>query len=179
MAWVAELKDRAGVSEAWKGFDKIIKQLAAFAPGGSPVPAPQMKKEGDVEIHFIELPIPTDDLLPHVAISKDRWILSTSPSLTKEITSKSSATGGTPLGNEWRLQPPAACDLAEAWLKVVDKDLAFFIHSSSDQKEFETLRPTFGELIRLGRSIQSIEWRVFSEGTETRNSTYIKLEDIK
>jgi hypothetical protein len=177
MAWVAELKNRAGVSEAWTGFDKIIKQLAALAPG--PLPAPQMKKEGDVEIHFIDLTIPTDDLLPHIAISKDRWILSTSPSLTKEITSKSSATGATPLGNEWRLQPPAACDLAEAWLKVMDKDPAFFFHSSSDQAEFAKLRPTFAELLKLGRSIQSLEWRIFSEGTETRNSTYLKLEDIK
>ena len=179
MAWVAELKDRAGVSEAWAGFSKIIKQLAAFAPGGSPVPEPQMKKDGDVEIHFIELPMPTDDLLPHVAISKDRWILSTAPSLTKEITTKASATGGSPLGSEWRMQVPAACDLAEAWLKIVDKDPAFFFHSSFDQKEFAKLRPTFGELLKLGRSIQSIEWRVFSEGSETRNSAYLKLEDVK
>jgi hypothetical protein len=179
MAWVSELKDRAGVSEAWKGFDKIIKQLAAFAPGGSPIPAPQMKKEGDVEIHFIEPPMPTDDFLPHVAISKDRWILSTSPSLTKEIASKPSASGGSPLGSEWRMQIPAACDLADAWLKVIDKDPAFFFHSSYDRNEFAKLRPTFGELVRLGRSIQSLEWRVFSEGSETRNSTWLKLEDLK
>ena len=178
-AWVAELKDRAGVSEAWAGFSKIIRQLAMFAPGGAPIPEPTMKKDGDVEIHFIELPMPTDDLLPHIAISKDRWILSTSPSLTKEITSKTSATGGSPLGNEWRMQVPAACDLAEAWLKVMDKDPAFFLHSSFDQKEFAKLRPTFGELVRLARSIQSLEWRVFSEGSETRNSAYLKLEDIR
>jgi hypothetical protein len=179
MAWVSDLKDRAGVSEAWKGFDKIIKQLAAFAPGGAPIPEPQMKKEGDVEIHFIEPPIPTDDFLPHVAITKDRWIISTSPSFTKEITSKPAVAGGAPLGSEWRVQIPAACDLAEAWLKVVDKDPATFLRSSSDAKEYAKLRPTLGELIRLGRSIQSLEWRVFSEGSETRNSTYLKLEDLK
>ena len=179
IAWVAELKDRAGVSEAWKGFDKIIRQLSAFAPGGSPVPEPQMKKDGDVEIHFIELPIPTDDLMPHIAISKDRWMIRTSPSLTKELTSKASATGGAPLGNEWRMQIPAACDLAEAWLKVVDKDPQTFFHSSFDQKEYATLRPTFGELLKLGCSIQSLEWRVFNEGSETRNSAYLKHEDIK
>ena len=178
-AWVADLKDRAGVSEAWKGFEKIIKQLAAFAPGGSPVPEPQMKKDGDVEIHFIELPLPTDDLMPHIAISKDRWIISTAPSLTKEIASRPSAAGGAPLGSEWRLQVPAFCDLADAWLKVIDKDSQTFFHSSFDQKEYAKLRPTFGELVKLGRSIQSLEWRVFSEGSETRNSAYLKLEDIK
>ncbi len=179
IAWVAELKNRAGVSEAWKGFDKIIKQVAAFAPGGAPIPAPQLKTEGDVEIHFIEPPIPTDDFLPHVAISKDRWILSSSPSLTKEISSKASATGGAPMGSEWRLQVPAVCDLAEAWLKAIDKNPAVFMRSSYDQREFAKLRPTFGDLVRLGRGIQSLEWRVFSEGSETRNSTYLKLEDIK
>ena len=179
IAWVAELKDRAGVSEAWKGFEKIIKQLAQLAPGGSPIPEPTMKKDGDVEIHFIELPFPTDDLLPHVAISKDRWIISTSPSLTKEITSKTSAAGGTPLGNELRMQIPAACDLAEAWLRIVDKDPSLFFSSSFDQKQYAQLRPTFGDLLKLGRSIQSLEWRVFSEGSETRNSTWLKLEDVK
>ena len=178
IAWIAELKDRAGVSEAWKGFEKIIKQLAALSPGGAPLPEPTMKMDGDVEIHFIELPVPTDDLLPHVAISKDRWIISTSPSLTKEITSKTSA-GGTPLGSELRMQIPAACDLVEAWLKVVDKDPAFFFHSSFDQKEYATLRPTFGDLLKLARSILSLEVRTFSEGSEARNSVWLKLDDVK
>ncbi len=177
IAWVAQLKDRAGVSEAWAGFSKVIKQLAAFAPGG--VPDPVMKKEGDVELHYLELPIPTDDLLPHVAISKDRWIISTSPSFTKELTAKAAATGGSPLGAEMRLQVPAICDLAEAWLKVVDKDPNAFFHGSNDQKEYTQMRPTFGDLIKLGRSIQSLEWRMFSEEGAARNSMHLKLEDVK
>lgn len=178
IAWVAELKDRAGVSDAWTGFSKIIKQLAAFAPGGG-VPDPVMKKEGDTEIHYVELPIPTDDLLPHIAISKDRWIISTSPSLTKEIVSKSPAAGGYPLGGEMRMQVPAICDMADAWLKVIDKDPATFFHGSSDQAQYAQLRPTFGELIKLGRSIQSLEWRMFSEEGASRNSMFLKLEDVK
>ena len=177
IAWIAEMKDRAGVSDAWTGFSKIIKQLAAFAPGG--VPDPVMKKEGDTEIHYLELPIPTDDLLPHIAISKDRWIISTSPSLTKEIVAKSPAAGGAPLGGEMLMQVPAVCDLADAWLKVIDKDPTTFFHSSHDQKEYAELRPTFGELIKLGRSIQSLEWRVFTEGGASRNSMFLKLDDVK
>lgn len=177
IAWVAQLKDRAGVSEAWAGFSKVIKQLAAFAPGG--VPDPVMKKDGDVELHYVELPVPTDDLLPHVAISKDRWIISTSPSFTKELTSKASASGGSPLGAEMRMQMPAFCTLADAWLKLVDKDPATFFHSSHDQKEYAELRPTFGDLIKLGRSIQSLEWRMFSEEGASRNSMHLKLEDVK
>ena len=77
------------------------------------------------------------------------------------------------------MQIPAACDLAEAWLMVIDKDPAFFFHSSFDRNEFTKLRPTFGDLVRLARSIQSLEWRVFSEGSETRNSAFLKLEDLK
>ena len=118
-------------------------------------------------------------LLPHVAISKDRWIISTSPSLTKELTSKAAASGGVPLGVEMRAQIPAICDHLEAWLKVVDKDPTFFFHSSSDQKEYATLRPTFGELLKLGRSIRSLELRVFSEGAASRNSMFLKLDDVK
>jgi hypothetical protein len=178
LAWVAELKDRAGVSEAWQGFAKVLKQVAALAPGGG-IPDPTSKKDGDVEVHFIEPPLPAGDFLPHIAISKDRWIISSSPSLTKEITSKTPAVGGAATGAEWRLQIPAACDLAEAWLKVVDKDPAFFFRSSSDQKQYTELRPTFGELLKLGRSIQSLEWRVSSEGSESRNSMFLQLEDVK
>ena len=177
IAWIAEMKDRAGVSDAWTGFSKLIKQLAAFAPGG--VPDPVMKKEGDTEIHYLELPVPTEDLLPHIAISKDRWIISTSPSLTKEIVAKSPAAGGSPLGGEMLMQVPAVCDLADAWLKVIDKDPTTFFHSSHDQKEYAVLRPTFGELIKLGRSIQSLEWRVFTEGGASRNSMFLKLDDVK
>ncbi len=177
VAWVAELKDRAGVSEAWKGFEKIFKQLAALAPGG--IPEPVMKKDGDVELHYVEPPLSAGDFLPHIAISKDRWIISSSPSFTKEITSKSPAAGGARLGSEVRLQVPALCDFAEAWLKVVDKDPAFFFRGSGDQKEYAQLRPTFGEIIKLLRSIQSLEVRVSSEGSETRNSMFLKLEDVK
>jgi hypothetical protein len=178
LAWVAELKDRAGVSDAWTGFGKIIKQLAAFSP--AQIPDPTMKKDGDVEIHFVELPVPTDDLLPHIAISKDLWIFSTSPSLTKELTSKSPASGGSPLGSEMHLQIPAVCDLAEAWLGVADKNPAIFFHgSSSDERQYAELRPTFGDLLKLGRSIQSLDVRVFSEGSETRVSGHLKLEDVK
>lgn len=179
MAWVSELKDRAGVSEAWKGFEKTIKQVTSFAPQGVAVPEPQMKKDGDVELHFIEPPIPTDDFLPHIAITKDRWIFSTSPSLSKEIATKPAASGGTPLGSEWRVQVPALCDLADAWMKAIDKDPKAFLRSAPDAAKYTQLRPTLGGVVRLMRSLSSIEWRAFDEGGDTRNSTFLKLEDVK
>ena len=77
------------------------------------------------------------------------------------------------------MQIPALCDHIDAWLKVVDANPSFFIHDSQDLKNYERLRPTLGDMLRLGRSVQSFEWRAFSEGAENRNSTWLKLEDIK
>jgi hypothetical protein len=179
MAWVSDLKDRAGISEAWKGFEKTIKQIATFAPPSFAIPDPQMKKDGDLELFFVEPPIPTDDFLPHIAIAKDRWIFSTSPTLTKEVATKAPASGGKALGSEWNIQVPALCDLADVWLKAVDKDPKGFLRSSSDAAQYAKLRPTLGEVVRLFRSLSSIEWRIFNESGETRNSTFLKLEDVK
>jgi len=178
LAWVHELKNRAGVSEAWAGFNKCIQQVTALAKVIA-IPEPQMKQDGDVELYFIAPPIPTDDFLPHIAITKDRWIFSTSPSLTKEVATKPAASGGTPLGSEWKVQFPALCDLAEAWMKVIDKDPSALITSSSDLREYLKMRPTLGVAVRLMRSMHSFEWRIFDEAGETRNSTFLKLEDVK
>ena len=40
-------------------------------------------------------------------------------------------------------------------------------------------RPTFGDLLKLARSILSLEVRTFSEGSEARNSVWLKLDDVK
>jgi hypothetical protein len=182
LAWVWELKDRAAVGEAWKGFEKIIKQLAALVPPGAgapPVPEAQVKKEGDVELHFMPLPIPTDDLLPHIAITKDRWMISSSPSFSKELASRPAATAGAPLGSEIRVQFPALCDLGDAWLKVVDKDPEGFFGNTRDAKQYDDkMRPLFASILTLMRCIRAFEWRMFDEESQTRNSIFLKLEDL-
>lgn len=182
LAWVWELKDRAAVGEAWKNFERIIKQLAGLMPPGAgapPVPEAQMKKEGNVELHFMPLPIPTDDLLPHIAITKDRWIFSTSPSFSKELATRSAATGGTPLGSDWRIQFPALWDLGETWMKVVDKDPEGFFRNTRDAKQWdEKMKPLFRDLLGLMRSMRALEWRMFEEEGQTRNSMFLKLEDL-
>jgi hypothetical protein len=181
-AWVWELKDRAAVGEAWKTFERVIKQLVALIPQGAgapPIPEAQMKKEGDVELHFMPLPIPTDDLLPHVAITKDRWIFSTSPSFSQELATRPAATGGAPLGSEWRIQFPALCDLGVAWMKVVDKDPEGFFRNTRDAKQWdEKMKPLFGSVLGLMRSIRALEIRMFEEEGQSRNSMFLKLEDL-
>jgi hypothetical protein len=122
LALVSELKDRAAVSEAWKGYYSLIKQVAALAGQAQGLPEPQMKQEGDAELYFVPLPIPTDDFLPHVAISKNRWMISTSPSFTKEIVSKPATPGAQPMGSHWNVNFGALFDLADGWLKLLDKN---------------------------------------------------------
>ena len=181
LAWVWELKDRAAAAEAWKGFDKIIKQIAAFIPQGATnadMFQPQMKMEGDSELHFIPLPMPTDDVLPNITITKNRWILSTSPTLSKELASKPAATGGTPLGGEWRMQTPALCDLGDAWLKLLGKGGGSRPSSGGGMSELDRMA-VIGDLLRLARSFSAVEMRIFEEEGQTRTSSFLKLEDLK
>lgn len=181
LAWVWELKDRAAAAEAWKGFDKIIKQLAAFVPQGAADQAmfePQMKMNGDAELHFIPLPMPTDDLLPNITITKDRWILSTSPILSEELASKLAATGGAPLGGEWRMQFPALCDLGDAWVKLLGKGGASSLNAGGGTGQVDKME-AIGNLLRLARSFSAIEMRIFEAEGQTRTSSFLKLEDLK
>ena len=66
-------------------------------------------------------------------------------------------------------------------MKLAEKDpngpfVYLFLNSSGDGPK---IRANVGVGIRLVRAVQSVEWRVFNEGSETRNSVYLKLEDIK
>ncbi len=177
LAWVSEMRDRAGVSEAWKGFSSLIKQLAALAPQGA-VPEPQMKKDGDTELHFIPLPIPTDDLLPHIAITKDRWIISTSPSLTSELAAKPATAGAQALSTDMQVNFGALWNLADVWLKVADQNIEKMF-GPADAKEFQQMRPVLGTALKLARSIVSGKMQLTEEVGQSRASAHLKLEDIR
>ncbi len=180
LAWVAELRDRAGVSEAWKGFSGLIKQLTALMPQGpgAAVPEPQMKKDGDAELHFIPLPVPMDDFLPHIAITKDRWIISTSPSLSKELANKSAATGTQALSTNWQVNFGAFWNFADAWLKVADQNVEK-MSGPDGAKEFHQMRPSIGTALKLARSIISSELHLTEEAGQTRASAHLKFEDLR
>ena len=183
IAFIWEMKDRAAVSAAWGNFDKIIKQVLALIPKGEnpkqTVPEPQMKKDGDIEVHFIPLPIPTDDLLPHIAISKDRWMISSSPTLSKELAGKSAASGGAPLGTEFRFQFTALWDFAEAWLKLMPKPQPQAAPPDAPPGKDVMVAIMLPRIIQLARSISAFEWRVSEEDGQARNSVFLKLQDLK
>jgi hypothetical protein len=179
IAYVAELKDRAALTESWKGFASIIKQVTALLAENAPqtIPEPQMKKEGDVEIHFVPLPIETGDLLPHIAISKDRWIISSSPSYSKELAAKPTG-GGAPLGIQGVISFSALWNFGESWLGVVDKNAEQML-GARDAKEFKQIRPLLDTVLQLARSLQSAEVKCFEEGGKARTSLFLKIEDLK
>ncbi len=178
IAWVSELKDRAAVSEAWKGYSSLIKQVAALANQAGAIPEPQMKQEGDAELYYVPLPMPTDDLLPHVAITKDRWMISTAPSFTKEVLAKAGApASGQPFGGHWDLNFTALWDYADLWLKVLDKN-GSQVFSPSDAKGYEEARPLIDIGLKLARSLQGLEWHLHDEGGLSRNSVRLKLKDL-
>ncbi len=181
IAYVAELKDRAALAESWKGFSGLIKQIAAFVPPTAlpqGVPEPVMTKDGDVELHFIPLPVPTDDLLPHIAISKDRWIISTSPSFSKEIASKAATNTGPALGNNDQVNFSALWDLAEVWLGILDKNAEQML-GPVEAKEFQHDRPLVGTILKLARCLKGIESQISEESGQARMSVHIKVEDLK
>ncbi len=181
IAYVAELKDRAALAESWKGFASLIRQIGAFIPPAElpqGVPEPVMKMDGDVELHFIPLPMPTDDVLPHIAISKDRWIISTSPSFSKELASKAAATTGPALGNNDQINFSAVWNLAEVWLGVLDKNSEQML-GPVEAKEFQKNRPLIGTILKLARSFKGLESQISEESGQARVSVHIKVEDLK
>ncbi len=181
IAWVAELKDRAAVSESWKGFSAIIKQISALAAESAPQLnlEPKMVKDGDVEIHFVPLPIPVDtgDVLPHIAISKNRWILSTSPSFSKEIAAKP-AGAGTALGGKWIVNFTALWDFADGWLTVLDKNAEQML-GPGDAREFKEARPIITTIVKLARSFETFEFNIFEEAGKARMSVHFKIQELK
>jgi len=177
IAFVADLKDRASLSESWKGFASIIKQVAALAEAPQQIPEPQVKTEGGVEFHYIPLPVNTGDLLPHIAISKDRWIVSTSPSYSKELAAKAPGAGQ-PMGGILNINFTALWDLADKWLAVADKN-SDAMFGQRDAGKFKQIRPVIDSALKLARSLEGVEAKMFEEGGKNRLSLFLKIEDVK
>jgi hypothetical protein len=115
---VSDLKDREKLGAAWLGMAKVINGVAALAQ--APVkPEPVEKKEGDVTMWGLPLPMDTGDLWPHTAVAGNRWYLGTSPSFTKEAAAKTPAPSGPPSGMHFRLNFNALWDYVNSVSGVV------------------------------------------------------------
>jgi hypothetical protein len=184
IAWVADLKNRAALADAWTGFSAIVKQIMTVASQGAStapqVPEPVSKKVGNAELHYIPLPMDTGDLLPHVAITADRWMVSSSPTYSAELAGKGAAAGGTALGSHWTVNFPALWNLADVWLKVAESDpAAFFDKSESTVREFNENKPLIRDIIRLLRSVGPLDVQMTKDGALNHDSIYFQMQDVK
>ena len=182
LALALDLKDRAALSESWKGFDKIVKQGIALIPQGADpqaIPEPVMRKEGDVEIHYVDLPVKLGDLLPHIAISKDKWILSTSPSYSAEL-AKQGTTGSANQNIEMRADVGAMASFADGWMKLAAANPGeFFQGNASAAEEFQKNKPMIDSAMSLFRSLKSASLQVGEEAGKNHMTGAFLVEDLK
>jgi hypothetical protein len=71
----------------------------------------------------------------------------------------------------------ALWDFADGWLKVVDKNAAQ-IFSGNDQ-QYREARPLIDSGLKLGRSVQGLEWHIHDESGLSRGSVRLKLKDLE
>lgn len=181
LAIALELKDRAALSEAWKGFEKIIKQAIALIPQGAdapPVPEPVMKKEGDVEIHYVDLPMKLGDLLPHIAISKDKWMLSTSPTYSAEL-AKLPTTGTTKQDADLQMNFGAVATFADHWVKLMASNPTEFFQDPTTAEQFQKNKPLIDAALILFRALKSAGIQMGEEGGKSHITLSLQVEDLK
>lgn len=183
IAYVSELKDRAALSEAWKGYQSVIKRIVNFIPpqeGMPPLDEPQTRKEGDADIYFLALPMTFGDLLPHVGASANRWVLSTSPSLTKELVTKTAApaAAGSALGARGQMSFTALWDFSDHWLKLAGANIKE-IAGEEKAVEFEEARPMIEAVLKIARCVEGIDWKFSNEQGPSNQSTHIQFHDLK
>jgi hypothetical protein len=181
IAIVMDLKDRAALGEAWKGFEKLIKQGIAMIPAGADaptVPAPRVKTEGDLEIHYIELPVQLGDMLPHIAISKDKWIMSTSQSYSAEL-AKQAASGTLKTDTEMRMNTGSLATFAEHWMKLAASNPSEFFQNPSAAEDFQKNKEMIDTAIRLVRAVKSMSIQMGEEGGKTHTTMSLSVEDSK
>ncbi|MEK0448093.1 MAG: hypothetical protein RL088_361 [Verrucomicrobiota bacterium] len=181
IAIVMDLKDRAALGEAWKGFEKLIKQGIALIPAGAdapPAPEPKVKTEGDLEIHYVELPVQLGDMLPHIAISKDKWIMSTSPNYSAEL-AKQAASGSLKADAEMQMNLGGIATFAEHWVKLAASNPTEFFQNPGAAEYFQKNKETIDTAIRLIRSIKSMGIQMGEEGGKAHTRMSLSVEDSK
>ncbi len=168
LAWVSELKDRAKLGESWNGLKTIIGSAAALvaAQTGQNIPTePVTKKDGNVEMYGFELPVKLGDVWPHTAVTPTHWLLSTSPSFTKELAGKSPAAAGPACGARCQINFPALWNFADHWSKLIP------------------IGPEESEMVELGlglaRSIGSLDIVAGEQSAQAHATLVWKITDVK
>lgn len=174
VAYILDIKDREGVSEAWNQLYSSFSPLLLLAPKGMDL-APKSKKEKNTEFYYI--PFFDWGNTPQIAISNNLWISSTSPELSLDLTGKRLFPSPTPLALDLKINFDPLWRFGESWLSVLNenKDSIF---SKEDAESFKNSYATFKTLLELASVLKNFNLSV-SEVNGTRHADfYFKVQDL-
>ncbi len=168
IAVVAELKDRAKLTESWGGVKDLLGSMAALIgsqTGANIKTTPVEKRDGALSMYGFELPMDTGDVWPHAAVSETRWMFSTSPSFSKELAAKTSAPAGPALGHHTKFTGAPLWNYVDGWLKLAPL--------SGKEKENAAL------LLKVARMLHSTEIRFGEAAGQSHDKVEIHMTDLK
>lgn len=168
IAWMNELKDRSKLAESWSGLKTLLSSAAAIAASqtGANIPTePTAKTEGTLEMYGYKLPIDTGDLWPHTGVNVTHWFLSSSPSFTKELSTKTASPSGTPCGSRFKVNFHALWNFASDWTKILPI-------GDREQEVIDFALP-------LVRSLRGVEFTSGEEGGQSHDSFHLDIKDTE
>ena len=168
LAIVADLKDRAKLSESWGGLKNMIGSVAALIAsqtGTDIKTTPVEKKDGSLQMYGFELPVDTGDLWPHAAVSETRWMFSTAPSFSKELAGKTATASGPALGHHTKFNADALWSYAEEWIKLVPP-------SGKDAEQAQLL-------LSFARAFHGAELLLGEDAGQSHDKVELHITDLK
>jgi hypothetical protein len=154
-----------------------------MAPAQFPkgLPQPTEQTVGDLKVYSYPMPMNTGDLLPNVAIWKDKvFIASTSPGYAQEIGKgvEKSATNQNPTVLNFRLQFTTLWDFAEKWLTLAAQNPdVFFSGDAAKRDQFLKAQPDLTKLVQGLRGFRGMDARFFTENGMPRSTGVMRFED--
>jgi hypothetical protein len=186
MAYIASVQDRALLAKSWSSYFRFAQELMLLVPGGAVqfrggVPQPTEQTVGDLKIYSYPLPMNTGDLLPNVAIWKEKvFVASTSPAFARDIGLgvEKGATDPSPAILIFRLKFPALWDFAQKWMALAAQNPdVFFSGDAAKRDQFLKIQPDLAKLLQALRGFRGMDARVFNENGVPRSTAVMRFED--
>ncbi|MEM9480208.1 MAG: hypothetical protein AAGA58_11205 [Verrucomicrobiota bacterium] len=181
---VAEVKDRAKLTESWEKLVPLINEtIATFAGGAGPqgaptVPEPMSSEANGIKTHFFMIPFLSNDFLPCVSISDSLFLLGTSKTLNEEIAAKVKPSGKK--GAYFEMNIEQLREFGTHWLKLVNDNAKDLFGGDEFAAEDFTISLGPAQLaLDFADAIDSVKISVTKEGDDLRTSWHLALEDIE
>ena len=189
IAVLSDLRDRALLGESWNSYFKLagdIEQMAAqmspqggaMFPAGLPEPMNQMVD--GVALWYYNLPMPTGDLLPNIAVTDKTFVAGTSRAYSVAVSKAAlnSAAAIKPMGIDVRVNFKPAFDFADKWLALAAKnpDL-FFKGDRAAAMNFKKSQPDLASLLQCLRGFEGMTVQSYQENGLPRISSQIRWDE--